>query len=214
MISIKNLTKKYDSKIVFNHLNLDIEENKITVILGESGVGKTTLLNVIAGLTDYEGKVSGEIKPMSYIFREDRLIPNLTVEENLKLVIPNVDVNTELEKVGLQNEAKSYPKTLSAGMSRRVSIARGMAFPSKLILMDEPLINLDLALKFDLISKIKADVKEKEKTAIIVTHDVKEAVLLADRILVLNKGEIVNEINSINENTEQELFDFMVNINK
>ena len=214
MISIKNLTKKYDSKIVFNHLNLDIEENKITVILGESGVGKTTLLNVIAGLTDYEGKVSGEIKPMSYIFREDRLIPNLTVEENLKLVIPNVDVNTELENVGLQNEAKSYPKTLSAGMSRRVSIARGIAFPSKLILMDEPLINLDLALKFDLISKIKADVKEKEKTAIIVTHDVKEAILLADRILVLNKGEIVKEINTINENTEQELFDFMVNINK
>ena len=214
MISIKNLTKKYDSKIVFNHLNLDIEENKITIILGESGVGKTTLLNVIAGLTDYDGEVRCEIKPMSYIFREDRLIPNLTVEENLKLVIPNVDVNTELEKVGLQNEAKSYPKTLSAGMSRRVSIARGMAFPSKLILMDEPLINLDLALKFDLISKIKADVKEKEKTAIIVTHDVKEAVLLADRILVLNKGEIVNEINSINENTEQELFDFMVNINK
>ena len=214
MISIKNLTKKYDSKIVFNNLNLDIEENKITVILGESGVGKTTLLNVIAGLTDYEGKVSGEIKPMSYIFREDRLIPNLTVEENLKLVIPNVDVNTELEKVGLQKEAKSYPKTLSAGMSRRVSIARGIAFPSKLVLMDEPLINLDLALKFDLISKIKADVKEKEKTAIIVTHDVKEAVLLADRILVLNKGEIVKDIITINENTEQELFDFMVNINK
>ena len=70
------------------------------------------------------------------------------------------------------------------------------------------------SLKFDLISKIKADVKEKEKTAIIVTHDVKEAVLLADRILVLNKGEIVKDIITINENTEKELFDFMVNINK
>ena len=157
MITIKNLTKKYDNKIVFNNLNLDIEENKITVILGESGVGKTTLLNVIAGLTDYDGEVRCEIKPISYIFREDRLIPNLTVEENLKLVIPDVDVDAELEKVGLQDEAKSYPKTLSAGMSRRVSIARGMAFPSKLVFMDEPFINLDLALKFDLISKVKED---------------------------------------------------------
>lgn len=214
MITIKNLTKKYDNKIVFNNLNLDIEEDKITVILGESGVGKTTLLNVIAGLTDYDGEVRCKIKPISYIFREDRLIPNLTVEENLKLVIPDVDVDAELEKVGLQDESKSYPKTLSAGMSRRVSIARGMAFPSKLILMDEPFINLDLALKFDLISKVKEDVREKGKTAIIVTHDVKEAVLLADRILVLNKGEIVKEINNISENTEQELFEFMININK
>ena len=86
MISLKNITKRYCEKTVFNNFNLDIEENKITVILGESGSGKTTLLNMLAGITDFDGEISGVYGGVSMVFQRDRLVPHLTVKENILLV--------------------------------------------------------------------------------------------------------------------------------
>lgn len=190
MISIKNLSKNYGEKVVYKNFNLDIEENKVLVILGESGSGKTTLLNVLAGITDYKGDIVGNIKPVSMVFQKDYLIPNLTVEDNLKLVCKDKDVSKALESVGLLEEAKLYPKSLSAGMSRRVALLRGFLYESALMLMDEPTNSLDIGLKHTIYKILKEQKSIYPKTIVVVTHDVEEALSLADRIVVLKRGEI------------------------
>ncbi len=209
---IKNLTVSYGDKQVYDNFNLKVEENKILVVLGESGSGKTTLLNAIAGLIKYSGAIEDNLQPISMLFREDRLIPNLTVEKNLKLTCSGIDIQNELLAFGLQGEENSYPKSLSAGMSRRVSLIRALNAKYNLLLMDEPFINLDLALKYKLINLIKERHVKQPKTTVIVTHDIKEAVLLADRIIVLKKGEIVFETVNNGDKTEKELFDVMINV--
>ncbi len=209
MITIKNLTKKYDDKTVYDNFNLNIKKGKITAILGESGSGKTTLLNILAGLTDYEGIVEGIKLPVAMVFQRDRLVKNLTVEENIKLVNPAADVKTELEKIGLGGCEKSYPKQLSAGMARRVAILRAFAFESCAVLMDEPFVNLDVALKVHLVEEVKKSCREKNKTAVVVTHDIKEAVTLADEIIVLSRGEIIYRTDDVSDTTEEELFSLM-----
>lgn len=212
MISIKNLNKKYGQKTVYENFNLDIEDGKITVILGESGSGKTTLLSILAGLTDYSGEISGELSPVSMVFQNNRLVDNLTVEENLKLVNESVNVKNALEEIGLSDYAKAYPNKLSAGMKRRVAVQRALIYPSKVLLMDEPLINLDLALKFSLMDLIKKNHEVSPRTTVFVTHDLKEAVYIADRIIVLKKGQVVYDNSRINEKTESELFGLMISL--
>ncbi len=212
MIEIKNLSKSYGDKKVYENFNLDIETNEILVVLGESGSGKTTLLNCIAKLIGYGGDITGETHPVSYVFREDRLIPNLTVEKNLKLFCPDIDVKKELEKVGLLGEENAYPKSLSAGMSKRVSLVRAFSYPSKVLLMDEPFANLDIALKFSLIEQVKQMQSERPRTIVMVTHDIKEAVTLADRIVAIAHGKIIYDNKIITADTEKELFELMLSI--
>lgn len=209
MITIKNLTKKYDEKIVYDNFNLEIKKGKITVILGESGSGKTTFLNILAGLTDYEGIVDGMSLPASMVFQRDRLVKNLTVEDNIKLVNKSADVKIELQKIGLTGCEKLYPKQLSAGMARRVAILRAFAFDSDVVLMDEPFVNLDVALKFYLVNEVKRLCREKNKTAVVVTHDIKEAVTLADEIIVLSHGKIIYRTDNVSDKIEEELFALM-----
>ena len=195
MISVKNFSKKYGEKVVYDNFNLDIEENKILVILGESGSGKTTLLNAMANLTDYDGEILGVNPPVSMVFQKDYLVPNLTVEQNLKLVCKNKDVLKALKSVGMEDSAKSYPKSLSAGMSRRISILRALIFDSALLLMDEPTNSLDIALKnkiYDILKNLKDEYK---KTVIVVTHDIDEALSLAERVVVLKGGELIYSYN-------------------
>lgn len=205
MISIKNVTKKYGDKTVYENFSLDIEEGKITAVLGESGAGKTTLLNMIAKITDYTGQISGNISPVSMVFSNNRLVPHLTVEENLKLVKKDADIPAALESVELSPYKDAYPKELSAGMQRRVSFLRAFLYPSPLILMDEPLINLDLALKYKLTGLIKKLQEESNRTIIMVTHDVGEAVMTADRIVVIKGGKVVFKENEVTEKTEERI---------
>ena len=214
MIELKNVTKKYGDKTVYDDFNLSLDSGRITAVLGESGSGKTTLLNMIGGLTDYEGEVTGVSKPVSFVFQRDMLVRNLTVGENVRLVAENSDVESALEQFGLAGAADKYPEQLSAGMARRVAIIRAFAFPSDTVLMDEPFVNLDVALKYYLTEKVKRAVKSAGKTAVIVTHDVKEAVSVADRIIVLSRGKIVSDVREITEETENFLFNVMLNLNK
>ena len=209
MISIKNLVKEYDGNLVYDNFNLDIKKGEITVVLGESGCGKTTLLNVLSKLTDYQGQVVGDYAPISRVFQDDRLIPNLTVAQNLLLVNPSANVTKELKDIGLEGKENDYPKSLSGGMKRRVAILRALIFPYKTLLLDEPLNSLDLALKLSLIEKIKKSHKENGGTIVMVTHDIKEAVLIADRIIVLQKGKVVYDNSQIEKKTEDELFDLL-----
>lgn len=213
MISIKNINKRYGNLTVYENFNLDIEKGKITVVLGESGSGKTTLLNVLANLTDYQGEVIGVDKNVSFVFQKDRLISNLTVAQNLTLINPSINVDLVLEEYGILDKKDKYPKTLSGGQARRLAIARALNVSASTVFMDEPFINLDVKLKYQLITKIRERQKQDNSTIIVVTHDVKEAVSIADRIIVLSKGKIVLDKKTINKKTENEILSLLINGN-
>ncbi len=195
MIELKNIKKKYE-RIIFDDFNLTIQEDRITCILGESGVGKTTLLKMIAGLTDYSGTITG-VKKIAYIFQEDRLIPSLTVYQNLKLVCPNVSdekIDEMLDHLKILDKKNTYPLKLSGGESKRVSIARAFLYDGEIILMDEAFSSLDLSLKLNLIDFFIGLWKQNPKTVLFVTHDVDEALLLGQQILILKNGHLCHQM--------------------
>lgn len=190
MIEIANLTKKYSDTAVYENFNLSVEEGKITCILGESGSGKTTLLNAVAGLTKYNGSITQ--KKCSYIFQSPRLVPNLTVFGNLKLVCGDEEkINSILREVKLSDKAQSYPVNLSGGQAQRVSIARAFLFKSEVILMDEPFSSLDLKMKSEMIKLFFGLWRADKRTALFVMHDPLEALTIAHRILVIKDGVII-----------------------
>ena len=198
MIEFRNVTKKYAQTTVYRNLSLTLEEEKITCLLGPSGCGKTTLLNMLAGLTPYDGTIENVPRRISYIFQEERLLPNLTVRQNVSLVLgKNADarrIDGYLEKAELLEKANSYPAELSGGQAQRVSIARAFAYPSDLILMDEPFSSLDTALKIRLI-RVFCDLwREERRTAVFVTHDAEEAYMLSHRALVIKSGSVAADI--------------------
>ena len=195
---IIDVSKKYGDKTIFDRFNLDVEKGKITAIMGRSGIGKTTLLKIIADLTDYEGKVesSGEI---SYVFGEASLISSLTVKQNLDYAVSHVikdkternnAILSVLKELELENELNSYPRKLSTGMAQRVALARGFLYPSDVLIMDEPFRGLDTALKTRLQKYFLDLLSKNNKTVLLITHDVNEALLLADRIIVFEGNPI------------------------
>lgn len=205
---LNNISKSYGDNIVFSNFNLILKDNSITCILGKSGCGKTTLLNIIANLTHFEGNIDTSGQRISYIFQNQRLLNNLTVEENLNFVLKNCNFSkTEIEQkiaeilklVKLENNAKAYPRKLSGGMAQRVSLARAFVYPSKILLMDEPFKGLDISLKKHIMATFKTLYESSPKTTVFVTHDIEEALILADRIIVMGDlGSILldREINS------------------
>ena len=212
MIKIRNLNKSYKDLNVFNDFSLDIEENKITCILGESGCGKTTLLNVLANLTDYQGEVDKKV--VSYAFQTPNLFPNLTVKKNLELVSSDSKkIEEVLEKLKVIDKLNEYPAHLSGGQRQRVALARAILFKSDLMILDEPFSSLDLKTKVQAMNSVKDIIKKENLTMVFVTHDILEAVNLADRIVVLDKGKIVYDENKVNEKTEAELFGLFGNLN-
>lgn len=197
-VEIKGLIKNYDSTEVFGGLNLTVKANKVTVIMGASGSGKTTLLNCIAGLTPYEGEISG-VNGASFVFQEDRLVPFMSVYENLDFTLQKSVNKAErkekilamIESVGLEDKINSVPDELSGGQKKRVSLARAFLSDSNLILMDEPLNSLDLGLKIKIAQLIETLTEKYNKTVIFVTHDIDEALTIADDIVVIGKGGII-----------------------
>lgn len=212
MISLVNICKEYDGKVIYDNFNLDIEEGKTTVILGESGAGKTTLLNILTGATDFRGKILNLPQKTSVVFQDNLLVPNLTIRQNIELVKPDMDSKAVLELVGLSGTLDDYPKTYSAGMRRRVAIARAISVNAPFMIMDEPFINLDLALKFSLMEKIKILIRERQQTVLMITHDIKEAVTMGDRVVVVANNCVAYDNRTITERTESELFEFMLSM--
>ncbi len=194
VLEIKGLKKSYESTVVYDNFDLTLESGKITCILGASGSGKTTLLNAIAGLCEYEGAIT-KVR-CSYIFQSPRLVPNLTVFENLKLVCSDGGkIQEMLDMVQLSDKSNSYPLQLSGGQAQRVSIARAFLFGSDVILMDEPFSSLDIKLKAEITKLFMKLWRRDGRTAVFVTHDVEEAVSIADRIIVIEKGNIIYDKN-------------------
>ena len=199
MIEISNLSKHFyigEKRIdVLRELNLNIKKDKITVILGRSGCGKTTLLRLITGL---ESVSLGEIKfkeqaKIGFVFQEARLMPFLNVYENIvfplkKHEIEPAKIDSLISMIGLSDFKFAAVSQLSGGMSSRVSLARVLAYEANLILMDEPFAALDAFTRASMqaeILKIKAG-----KTILFVTHNIDEALFLADEIILLEKGGI------------------------
>ena len=193
LISIKNFQKSYNGKSVYENFNLEIEENGITCILCESGCCKSTLLNAVAGLIDYGGEISK--KSVSYVFQNPRLIPNLTVAGNLKFIGADaIALEQMLIRVGLGEKLNAYPAQLSGGEAQRVSLARAFLKKSDMLLMDEPFASLDLKTKLSVMQLFASLQKEEAKCTLFVTHDIDEALYLADRIIVLRGGEILRDL--------------------
>lgn len=194
-VEIKGLIKNYDSTEVFVGLNLTVKANKVTVIMGASGSGKTTLLNCVAGLTPYDGEISG-VNGASFVFQEDRLVPFMSVYENLDFTLQKSVKKAErkekilamIKSVGLEDKINSIPDELSGGQKKRVSLARAFLSDSNLILMDEPLNSLDLGLKIKIAQLIETLTEKYNKTVIFVTHDIDEALTIADDIVVIGNG--------------------------
>ena len=213
MIKLEKISKSYPKTKVFSDFSLSIERGKVTCVLGESGSGKTTLLNILAGLTDYSGKVD-KVK-CSYVFQTPNLFPNLTARQNLQLVCSDNDKIQELSKqFKVYDKLDSYPKHLSGGQMQRIALLRGVLFENELLLMDEPFSSLDLKVKSDAIQSLKEIFKREKSTVLMVTHDIKEALVLADRILVLADGKIVFDTCQIKKDTEKEIFDILMQNSK
>ena len=194
-----NITKKWGNKSIFDNFSLELPNEKVSVILGESGVGKSTLLSVAASLTDYEGKTEGFENP-SFVFQQPRLIEQLSVYENIEFALSSVDMGKEekkrviesaLEKARILPLANRICSSLSGGEKQRVSLARAIAFPSDVLLTDEPFNSLDIRLKSEIISDLKNVVSEQKRTVLFVTHSVDEAMFFGDYIVVLKNNKAI-----------------------
>ena len=187
IMKICNLSKKFNSKVIFDNQSFNFPDGKITYIMGESGCGKTTLLRIIAGLDKkFSGTVESADYKISYIFQEPRLFPNLTVADNISIVSDNSPFTVEkvLSLVELENEANSFPSTLSGGMKMRIALARAIYNNGDIFIMDEPFSALDDELKSRILPKIFEALRNK--TVIIVSHNPGEASMYADEIIKLS----------------------------
>ena len=193
---VRNISKSYGNLLVLDDITIEFPENETTCILGPSGCGKTTLLNIIAGIIDKDrGEIVGFTEnDMSFVFQEDRLIEWKSVKENINFVLKGkmdkdqIEIITDkyLKLVNLEEYKNYYPKRLSGGMRQRISILRAFAYPSKLLIMDEPFKSLDINNKQIVIQFFKKLRIAEKRTCILVTHDIEEALDLGDKIVIFS----------------------------
>lgn len=216
-IEIKDVSKTFTQKgeefTALDHVSLSIEKGEFICLLGPSGCGKSTLLNAIAGFDKIsQGSITIDGKEVTEpssknvtIFQNYGLLPWRTVEKNVELGLEPKKIAKEERKkiaekyidlVGLTDFKKSYPRQLSGGMQQRVSIARALAVDPDIIFMDEPMGALDAITRMKLQDEILNISRQTKKTIILVTHDIEEAVYLADRIVIMtpNPGRIKNVV--------------------
>ena len=192
---VKNITVRYEGKEVFRDFSLEFPENAVTCIMGSSGCGKTTLLNVLAGLLAPDsGEVTGMAgRRVSFAFQESRLLPWKSVAGNVDFVLDRSLSEIErservakwLEAVCLGDSARLWPSQLSGGMARRVALARALAPEADLLLLDEPFTGIDRELKQKIMDNLKEVWNRNQTPVIMVTHDKEEAGTLADLVIEL-----------------------------
>ena len=213
MIEVSNLNKTYENGYeALKNVNFSVEKGELVCLLGPSGCGKSTLLNIISGLLDatsgdvkFEGKsvldVAPENRDIGFVFQNYALFPHMTAEENVMFPLTvgkNKKAKAEAREIAqkymelthITDIAKKKPGQLSGGQQQRVAIARALVQQPKVLLMDEPLSNLDARLRLQIREEIRALVKEVGITTIFVTHDQEEALSIGDRIILLNNGVV------------------------
>jgi len=195
--SVRSVSRNFGTRTVLDRLDLEIQRGEFIALLGRSGSGKSTLLRALAGL---DGRVEGEVSvtgSVAVAFQEPRLIPWKRVRANITLGLdapdPKEKADAALAEVGLTDRADAWPLTLSGGEAQRASLARALVREPELLLLDEPFSALD-ALTRITIHRLVLDLWSVHRPAVLlVTHDVDEALLLADRVLVLDQGRIAHE---------------------
>ncbi|MPM96662.1 Bicarbonate transport ATP-binding protein CmpC [bioreactor metagenome] len=217
MISVKNINKKFNEKVVFKDFDIDFYKNEVNCIIGKSGCGKSTLLNIISGIipNDKENFETIEKYGVSYIFQDDRLIDWLTVGENITLVVKKLYNKKKCEElcdkyldlVGIKEYKNYYPQMLSGGLRQRVNIARAFIYPSKIIIMDEPFKSIDVINKKIIMNNFKEILEREERTVLFVTHDIEEALLLSDKIYVFGNSPIeIKKVFMSKKITKEEIY--------
>lgn len=193
-VKLTNITKQYPTQAspVYKDFSAEFEQSKVHAILGVSGSGKTTLLNIVANTVDYKGKV--ECGAVSYVFQDARLINNITVADNLRLVLNGViadkkEVNGKISEIlrlaEIEQYSDKYADELSGGERQRVSLARAFAYPSDVLLMDEPFNSLDYGVKARIMQQFVKLNAHSARTVLFVTHDADEALSVSDEVYVL-----------------------------
>lgn len=213
-----NITKSYNNCNVIQNVNINLDEGEIVSLLGVSGVGKTTVFNILSGLVKPDvGKVflkdkdiTGIPGNVSYMLQKDQLFEFKTIIDNISLPLIIKGIKKEearsiarsyLDKFGLENCEKSYPKQLSGGMRQRAAFLRTYLFSSEVALLDEPFSALDPFTKYNMYRWYLDIIKDIRLSTMFISHDIDEAILLSNRIYIMagNPGEIVAEIKVINK---------------
>lgn len=202
-LKISKLRKSFGNKEVLKGIDLELSPGEFVAIVGESGSGKSTLLRHIAGLEQettgsiiQDGeKVTGRNEQVRFMFQDDRLLPWVNVQENVGVGLGlkadwKPKAEKALEQVGLKSRAREWPAVLSGGQKQRVALARALAAQPRLLLLDEPLGALDALTRLEMQELIEKIWIDRGYTSVLVTHDVSEAVTLADRVIVLEDGQV------------------------
>lgn len=197
-VHVRGLTRRFASRTVLDSVDIDIGAGEFVALLGRSGSGKSTLLRALAGLDhDIEGQIDVPAE-RSVAFQDSRLLPWQKVLDNVTLGLRGEDpvqrAKAALAEVGLSGREKSWPKELSGGEQQRVSLARALVREPALLLADEPFGALDALTKSKMHGLLHALLTKHQPAVLLVTHDIDEALLLADRIIVLDDGRISTDI--------------------
>jgi sulfonate transport system ATP-binding protein len=198
-VSVRGLTRRFGTNTVLDSLDLDLAPGQFVALLGRSGSGKTTLLRTLAGLDPVpEGAQVAVPRPTAVVFQEPRLLPWRSVWRNVTLgldgPVQRERAEAALREVGLDRHLDAWPATLSGGEAQRVALARALVREPRLLLLDEPFAALDALTRIRMHGLVIDLWRAHAPTTLLVTHDVDEAVLLADRALVLAHGRIAADI--------------------
>lgn len=196
-VVVTGLQRAFGERIVIQNLDLRIARGEFVALLGESGCGKTTLLRALAGLDPIQGgRIDAPRRP-AVVFQEHRLLPWDTLWRNVSLGLEVSDARERaaaaLVEVGLGNRLDDWPRNLSGGQAQRVALARALVQEPELLLLDEPFAALDALTRIRMHALVKELVSRHQPGVLLVTHDVDEAIALADRILVMHDGAIAFE---------------------
>jgi len=210
-VVVRNLTRRFGARTVLSGIDLDVEQGEFVALLGRSGSGKSTFLRALGGL-DYGTAGSGELRvpeKVSIVFQDARLLPWRRVLDNVIFGLKDKDSSAQgrrvLAEVGLQGRERSWPYELSGGEQQRIALARALVHEPELLLADEPFGALDALTRIKMHVLLRRLTQLYRPAVILVTHDVDEAIELADRILVLDAGRIVADV-SIKLSQEQRQF--------
>jgi sulfonate transport system ATP-binding protein len=196
-VTVRNLHRSFGSRVVLNGLDLDVAPGEVVALLGLSGCGKTTLLRVLGGL---DREATGQVlvpTARAVVYQEHRLLPWRRVWQNVSIALPRSQARSAseqaLEEVGLAGRANAWPNTLSGGEAARVALARALVRQPELLLLDEPFAALDAFTRIKMHALVRQLWERHHPAVIMVTHDVDEAVILADRVVVMTDGTIAHD---------------------
>jgi sulfonate transport system ATP-binding protein len=197
-VNVRGVTRRFGNTVALDNVDLSIQSGEFVALLGRSGSGKSTLLRALAGLDDPTFGIVEVPDERMVVFQEPRLLPWKTTIQNVALglggVNPSGQARSALAEVGLDHRLDAYPSTLSGGEAQRTALARALVRNPRLLLLDEPFAALDALTRMRMHRLVESLWVRHRLAVLLITHDVDEAILLADRALVIDKGRIVASI--------------------